>query len=60
MSGCETYDPDANAWSVAQTMVKQRAGLSLVNINDVLFAVGGAYIPLANKWYSSFNRWVRV
>jgi N-acetylneuraminic acid mutarotase len=35
------YDPQTNAWSSADSMPTPRAYLSLVEINDVLYAIGG-------------------
>ena len=37
----DVYDPQTNTWSSADSMPTPRAYLSLVEINDVLYAIGG-------------------
>jgi len=38
----QVYDPKTGSWSLAANLPKIRSGLSLVNVNDVLYAVGGS------------------
>lgn len=51
MSGCEVFDPSLGKWSLATDTVKPRAGNALLNLNDRLFTIGGAAIPLTNRWF---------
>jgi N-acetylneuraminic acid mutarotase len=53
----DVYDPQTNTWSSGDTMPTARAYLSLVEVNDLLYAIGGFD---GNKWLGTIEQFKPV
>jgi hypothetical protein len=62
----QVYDPKTDSWAFGSTMPTSRSHLTLTNVNDTLYAIGGEinyhyqptpanekYVPPGNGWSSS-------